>query len=133
MFRKKKKELNKPIDKNTVSYIMTEIYQRGIKPDWWKIDVPQDKDTWQNIIDTMQEHDQYCRGLILLGKQNNITNMQDLLSKSRRQHSKCVGFAIGRPIFWQVAKAWMNDRASDNDIIEQVSKNFTSLLDSFES
>ena len=125
--------LHRSIDKTTVSYIMKKIYERGVKPDWWKIDVPEDADTWQNIIDTMQEYDPYCRGLLLLGKTNSMADMQDLLCQSRRKYRQCVGFAIGRPIFWQVASAWMKDSATDRDVVEQVYRNFSSLLDSCES
>lgn len=117
-------------DNAAVSEIMEAIYQRGVMPDWWKIEVPESPEAWKNIIATMQKHDPYCRGLVLLGKHNSIDAMQRVLEQSSRQYDQCAGFVVGRPVFWQVAEAWMKDRATDGEVVDQVRNNFTRLLES---
>ena len=56
-----------PGDARAVTQIMGEIYQLGVKPDWWKLAAPDDAAGWALLDATIRDNDPWCRGVLLLG------------------------------------------------------------------
>ena len=123
--------LERPVINKTTGNIIEEIYKRGVKPDWWKIDPPEDEVALQHITEIIEKYDPFCKGFLLLGKHHSVSDMNTIIEQNRKISPYCSGFAIGRPIFWEVASAWMKNKANDLDVINQVEKNFNSLLNAW--
>lgn len=106
---------------------LEEIYAAGIKPDWWKL-LPLSSDAeWQRIEDCIQKHDPYCRGVLLLGMEANEDELERGFAAAAR-HPVCKGFAVGRSIFMDAARRWFSGQCSDDAVIAEVAKNYSSLV-----
>ena len=90
---------------------MQRVYNAGVFPDWWKLPAPQKalwSDAWDAIETCIDREDSHCRGVVLLGLAAPKTEIKEAIAKSAKQ-KWCKGFAVGRSIFDEAAKAWLND------------------------
>jgi len=117
----------KPGGAGVIAKAMQEIYDLGIKPDWWKLPPP-DKAGWREIGNTIQRNDPVCRGVLLLG----LEAPEAELAKSfvAAVHEPwCKGFAVGRSIFGDAAAAWFSGKLDDKGVVEQVALRYRRLID----
>ncbi|HEY8012382.1 MAG TPA: 5-dehydro-2-deoxygluconokinase, partial [Dongiaceae bacterium] len=56
-----------PGDARATVEMIRRVYALGIKPDWWKLAPPEDPAGWRLIEDAIAEADPLCRGVVLLG------------------------------------------------------------------
>jgi len=56
-----------PLADDTVARALSEIYDAGIKPDWWKLEPQDNIGAWAAIDAVIETRDPYCRGVVLLG------------------------------------------------------------------
>ena len=99
------------ITATSVSDCMQRVYNAGVFPDWWKLPAPQKalwSDAWDAIETCIDREDPHCRGVVLLGLAAPKTEIKEAIEKSAKQ-KWCKGFAVGRSIFDEAAKAWLND------------------------
>src|SRR3546814_15706239 len=78
----------------------------GIRPDWWKLEPQRDPAAWRHIEAAVREGDPECRGILLLG----LSSLMDELIESFPAAARsplAKGFAVGRQIFYDVARVWM--------------------------
>lgn len=118
----------KEMASSDADYVRTllRFYELGVKPDWWKLPSLQSQ-TWQDIERVINEHDAYCRGVVLLG----LDAPQEVLKKGFEQsaHSKIVkGFAVGRTLFAKPTVAWFQKQIGDDEFVEQVTNNYLRLI-----
>lgn len=102
------------------------IYQRGVRPDWWKLPAP-DAAGWTAISAVIQREAPHCRGVILLG----LDAPAATLIQAFRQSSAfpiCRGFAIGRTIFAQPAQAWFEGKLDDQGFQQHIRQNYRVLV-----
>ena len=116
-----------PKDDFTILESVREIYQSGIKPDWWKLPPPVSNDEWSNLSDVIIENDPYCRGVVLLGLNAPTEELKKGFAIAG-SHNICKGFAVGRSIFQEPAKAWLLNQASDEDTVTAISKNYSEIV-----
>lgn len=110
----------------TIPKILKRFYHLGIKPDWWKLPPLQDK-SWQLIGDILLNHDSHCQGVLLLGLSASMETVKESFAIASK-HEVCKGFAIGRTIFYEPAKRWMQHKISDQELIDSVSNNYIELI-----
>lgn len=115
-------------DQNEQHYatLLTEFYRRGVKPDWWKLPA-QSTESWQRISHIIDENDPDCRGILLLG----LDAPEEQLKASftiAAPHKKIKGFAVGRTIFGEPSKLWLENKYNDRELIEAVKKRYKDLI-----
>jgi len=106
---------------------MVEFYQQDIKPDWWKLPPARTAQGWAEITRVINEHDPYCRGVLMLGLN---APLEDLIADFKLGAAApiCKGFAVGRTLFHDAAEAWFNSKINDDEAIETISRNYQTLL-----
>ena len=118
---------NGPMDKTTVARAMQELYDQGIKPDWWKLEPQADGAAWDEIGKVIDKNDPLCRGIVLLG----LDAPEDELAKgfaavADKPHVK--GFAVGRTIFLEAAEAWLADKMTDVAAVDNMAAKYAALV-----
>ncbi len=116
---------------DTLARALTEIYDAGIKPDWWKLEPQNCEAAWAAIDGVIETRDPYCRGVVMLG----LDAPQDELAAgfaAAKSARSVRGFAVGRTIFGEVARDWLNNKMSDEEAVVEMAKRFGALVEIWE-
>ena len=113
-------------DTSTIPQILERFYHLGIKPDWWKLPALQDK-SWQLASDIILSHDPHCQGVLLLGLSASIGAVKESFAGAAK-YDICKGFTVGRTIFYEPAKQWMQHKISDQELVDSVAGNYIELI-----
>ncbi|MEQ8601463.1 MAG: 5-dehydro-2-deoxygluconokinase [Devosia sp.] len=118
-------------NEDTLARALTEIYDAGIKPDWWKLEPQKSEAAWAAIDGVIETRDPYCRGVVMLG----LDAPQDELAAgfaAAKSARSVKGFAVGRTIFGEVARDWLDNRMSDEEAVAEMAKRFGALVEIWE-
>lgn len=119
-----------PLDDLTVARAIRRLYEIGVRPDWWKLEPASTPATWRNIEAAVVENDPYCRGVVLLGL--SAPEAELLASFEAAAPAKIVkGFAVGRTIFNDVARAWLADEIGDEAAVQQLASRLATLVEAW--
>ncbi len=116
----------------TIATALGELYDHGLKPDWWKLEAQADAAAWEAIDRVIEARDPLCRGIVLLG----LDAPQEALAKgfaAARQSRSVKGFAVGRTIFGDAARSWLTGRVSDEAAVDDMAQRFGALVEIWES
>jgi 5-dehydro-2-deoxygluconokinase len=114
-------------DNQTLAKAMRQIYARGVRPDWWKLQSPPDSAAWQQISTAIEQHDPHCRGVLLLGLEASEASLAQAFRMAAGQRW-CKGFAVGRSLFAKAAEGWFAGALSDEDAITDVAQRYHRLI-----
>ncbi len=118
---------NGPLDRFTIARAMTELYDLGIKPDWWKLEPQADAAAWDEIGKVIDANDPYCRGIVLLGLEAPAEELaKGFRAVAGKVHVK--GFAVGRTIFNAAAQQWLAGNISDEAAVAMMAERFGELV-----
>ena len=115
-----------PVDDMTTADLIERFYERGVYPDWWKLEPLQTQTAWRAVCDTIERHDPHTRGIVILG----LDQPEDALADSFRQAAAfplVKGFAVGRTIFGETARAWFANAIDDQTAIATMANNYQRL------
>lgn len=115
-----------PLDDSTIARALTELYDAGLKPDWWKLEPQASEKAWAQVDAVIANRDPHCRGIVLLGLEAPIDELEKGFRAARRAKS-VKGFAVGRTIFADAAKAWLSGAMDDEAAIAQMAERFEKL------
>jgi 5-dehydro-2-deoxygluconokinase len=117
---------------DTISRVVQRIYDIGIKPDWWKLEPQKSAGAWHQINEAITRNDVYCRGVLVLGLE---APMADLAESFRACAGVAIvkGFAVGRTIHIEPARAWLAGRITDAEAVEQMATRFQDLVAAWEN
>ena len=121
-----------PVDGETAARALSELYDAGLKPDWWKLEPQAEPGAWEAIDEVIETRDPYCRGVVLLG----LEAPQDELARAfaAARGSRTVrGFAVGRTIFAEAAKAWFAGTMTDAEAVTDMAARFRALVEIWEA
>jgi 5-dehydro-2-deoxygluconokinase len=118
------------VDPNTTARAMAQIYALGVRPDWWKLPPSANADAWQAIQDTVAREDPRCRGVVLLGASALEEDLIDAFA-AVAPFEIVKGFAIGRTVFHEVARAWFSGSMSDEDASDAMASKFLTLANAW--
>jgi len=107
---------------------LREIAAAGVLPDWWKLPAPADAAAWRTLAATVAELDPHCRGVLVLGQDAPLADLAPRVAEAAR-HSVCRGFAVGRTIFGDAARAWFAGRIDDVAVVEQIASRYGTLIE----
>ncbi len=116
---------------DTISRALTELYDAGIKPDWWKLEPQASRAAWAAIDQVIETNDPHCRGVVLLGLEASHDALEAGFAAARSSRT-VKGFAVGRTIFAEAAKAWLAGTISDEDAIADMAQRFGALVEVWE-
>ncbi|TCR93102.1 5-dehydro-2-deoxygluconokinase [Rhizobium sp. BK376] len=121
---------NGPLTDDTVSTAMEELYALGIKPDWWKLEPQASAAAWKKIDAVIAKNDPWCRGIVLLGLE---APAEELLKgfEATLAAPSVKGFAVGRTIFADAARAWMSGGMNDEEAIWDMAGRFRHLTEAW--
>jgi 5-dehydro-2-deoxygluconokinase len=107
------------------------LYNLGIYPEWWKLPPPA-RDAWPALDALIAERDPYCRGVVLLGLNAPIGELARGFADAAGSRA-CRGFAVGRSIFGEPARAWLAGAIDDAGLVAGVRTNFEALIDAWKA
>ena len=105
---------------------MKRIYNLGILPEWWKLCSAQPM-PWKQIDALIAERDPYCRGVLLLGLNASFDQLRESFRGAATADS-CRGFAVGRTLFMEPARAWLASEIGDAALIEGAALAFERMI-----
>ncbi len=111
----------------TLVRALTQLYDAGIRPDWWKLPPSTDPAVWRNLGALIDARDPNCQGMLVLGMEASAETLEASFSAAASE-PRCRGFAVGRTIFAEPAAAWFAGRANDADVIEQIARGYRELI-----
>ena len=114
------------VDDETSATLIQHFYDAGVYPDWWKLEPFKTEAAWANAVQAIERNDPNTRGIVVLG----LDAPQEELAASFALAAKqplVKGFAVGRTIFGDAARAWMKGEMSDAEAVTQMADNFRRL------
>ncbi len=120
-----------PLRTDTVAAILQRLYDRGIKPDWWKLEPQRDEAAWHAVGAVIARNDAYCRGIVLLGLEAPESELEAAFAAAARE-PQVKGFAVGRTIFNDAARRWLKGEISDDAAIADMASRFQRLVDAWQ-
>ena len=116
-----------PLGDDTVARVIIRLYAIGMRPDWWKLEGQPGDAAWNAIAAAIRQHDPLCRGIMLLG----LDAPAETLFEAFRAAAACdlvKGFAVGRTIFGEPARAWLGGQIDDRQVVDQMAERFGDLV-----
>jgi 5-dehydro-2-deoxygluconokinase len=117
-----------PLGPETIARAMQELYELGIKPDWWKLEPQASPAAWAAIEQTIARNDPWCRGVLLLGLDAPAEELEAGFAATAATPI-VKGFAVGRTIFMAAAEAWLAGRFDDEAAITDMARRFGALTE----
>ena len=115
-----------PVDDETTATLIQSFYDAGVYPDWWKLEPFKTEAAWVNAVQAITCNDPRTRGIVVLG----LDAAEDELAASFALAAKkplVKGFAVGRTIFGDAARAWLKGEMSDAEAVAQMAERYTRL------
>lgn len=120
-----------PVDELTTARALDELYRHGLKPDWWKLEPQVSAKAWGAIDAAIEGADPYCRGVVMLGLDAPMETLAAAFATARTSRT-VRGFAVGRTIFADAAKAWFAGTMSDDAAVADMAGRFRALVEMWE-
>lgn len=115
-----------PVDDLTTPKLIQQFYDAGVYPDWWKLEPFKTKTAWANAVAAITRNDPRTRGIVVLGLDAPEAELSDSFALAAAQ-PLVKGFAVGRTIFGDAARAWMTGQMSDAEAVAQMAERFDRL------
>ena len=116
---------------DTSARVMHRLYELGIKPDWWKLEPQKSAKAWANITAEIESYDPSCRGIVMLGLDAPAAELMAAF-RIAKAVKRVKGFAVGRTIFADPARAWMAGKIDDATATAQMADRFAQLVAAWE-
>ncbi len=117
---------------DTVSSVVQRLYDLGIKPDWWKLEPLKTPAAWRAVADVIERNDPLCRGIVLLGLEAPEEDLEAAFAIAASE-PMVKGFAVGRTIFNEPARAWLRGSITDEAAIDAMASKFGRLAGAWEA
>ncbi len=117
-----------PVTEGTVATLIRQFYAAGIYPDWWKLEPMAARAGWAMACAAITENDPHTRGIVVLG----LDAPEAALAASfavAAEFPLVKGFAVGRTIFGDTARKWMQGQSSDAEAIAEMAGKYRKLCD----
>jgi 5-dehydro-2-deoxygluconokinase len=115
-----------PTDDQTSAQIIQRFYDLGVYPDWWKLEPFTTAQAWDNACAAITRNDPHTRGVVVLGLDASEVDLAASFALAAKQ-PLVKGFAIGRTIFGDAARAWLQGQMTDAAAIAQMSDRYSRL------
>ena len=117
---------------NLMVRAIEEIQAAGIEPDIWKIEGVDSSDDCARIAEQTRAGGRDGVACVVLGRGANDAKVDHWL-RAGAKVAGYQGFAIGRSIFWDAVKGWLDGSISADDAAATISANYRRFIDVYES
>jgi 5-dehydro-2-deoxygluconokinase len=115
-----------PVTDTTSAEVIQRFYDIGIYPDWWKLEPFATDAAWTNACTAITRNDPHTRGVVVLGLDAEESALAASLALAAR-HDLVKGFAVGRTIFADAARAWLGGQITDAEAVEMMAERYQRL------
>jgi 5-dehydro-2-deoxygluconokinase len=115
-----------PVTDETTAILIRQFYKAGIYPDWWKLEPMASTIAWAKTCAAIEENDRYTYGIVVLGLDAPEVELAASFEVAAA-FDLVKGFAVGRTIFGDVARAWMKGEMEDGAAIAEMAKRYRRL------
>jgi 5-dehydro-2-deoxygluconokinase len=116
------------ITPDTTATLIRQFYAAGVYPDWWKLEPMASHDAWANAVAAIEEFDLHTRGIVVLGLDAPEAELAASFEVAA-SYPLVKGFAVGRTIFGDAARAWMSGDMEDAAAVEMMAARYTRLCE----
>ena len=109
-----------------VAALVRRIYELGVRPDWWMLELPASDAAWSQAVEAVQSNDPWCRGIVVRSGDESEEELAELFTPAAR-HEQVKGFAAGGAICVAVARAWLAGEMSDREAVAGMASRFQRL------
>jgi 5-dehydro-2-deoxygluconokinase len=104
------------------------FYNLGLKPEWWKL-APMEGGSWSALAALIAERDPHCRGAVVLGLNQPLDELVQGFKAAR--HPIVKGFMVGRTIWGDASRAWLQGEIGDDALVAQAAGRFARLVEAW--
>jgi len=115
-----------PVTDSTSAEVIQRFYDIGVFPDWWKLEPFATNAAWTNACAAITQNDPYTRGVVVLGLDAAESALAASLALAAR-HDLVKGFAVGRTIFADAARAWLGGQITDAVAVTMMAERYQRL------
>jgi len=115
-----------PVDERTTAILIQQFYDIGIYPDWWKLEPMKTAEAWANAIAVIEKNDRHTRGIVVLGLDAPEAELEASFEVAAG-FDLVRGFAVGRTIFADSARAWLAGKIADVQAVEEMASRYARL------
>jgi myo-inositol catabolism protein IolC len=109
---------------------MTELQDRGVEPDVWKIEGLDHGEDCLEIVKTAQRNGRKEVGCIILGRGSNEEKVIEWLTIAAKVPG-FIGFAVGRTSFWDPLVALRHAKVTREKAVEEIASKFMKWIQIF--
>ena len=117
-----------PVDDTTSATLIQSFYDAGVYPDWWKLEPFKTEAAWANAVHAIERNDSRTRGIVVLGLDAPEADLAASFALAATQ-PLVKGFAVGRTIFGDAARAWLRGEMADDAAVAQMAERYTRLCE----
>lgn len=115
-----------PVADETTATLIAQFYAAGIYPDWWKLEPMATRAGWASACAAIERHDRHTRGIVVLGLDAPEAELAASFGVAAG-FDLVKGFAVGRTIFADVARAWMAGAMADAEAVAEMAARYARL------
>jgi 5-dehydro-2-deoxygluconokinase len=115
-----------PVTDTTSAEVIQRFYDLGIHPDWWKLEPMKTDAAWANACAAITRNDPHTRGIVVLGLEAPAEELAASFAVAAR-HDLVKGFAVGRTIFAEAARAWLGGTMTDEEAVADMAARYEGL------
>ncbi|MES2967258.1 MAG: 5-dehydro-2-deoxygluconokinase [Pseudomonadota bacterium] len=115
-----------PVNDQTSAQVIQRFYDLGVFPDWWKLEPFATDSAYQAACAAITRNDPHTRGVVVLGLDAAEPDLAASLAIAAR-HDLVKGFAVGRTIFADAARAWLAGSMTDADAVTIMAEKYSRL------
>jgi 5-dehydro-2-deoxygluconokinase len=115
-----------PVTDATSAEIIQRFYDLGVYPDWWKLEPMKSDAGWANACAAISRNDPHTRGIVVLGLEAPAEDLAASFAVAAR-HDLVKGFAVGRTIFADAARAWLGGAITDAEAVDDMATRYDRL------
>jgi 5-dehydro-2-deoxygluconokinase len=117
-----------PVDDATNATLIEQFYAAGVYPDWWKLEPLKTAAAWESAIAAIERRDPRTRGIVVLGLDAPETELAASFEVAAA-FDLVRGFAVGRTIFGDAARAWMRGETDDAAAVAEMARRYARLCE----
>lgn len=115
-----------PVDDETSAILIQSFYDAEVFPDWWKLEPFKTEAAWRNAVEAIERNDPRTRGIVVLGLDAPEAELAASFALAAKQ-PLVKGFAVGRTIFGDAARAWLKGDMADDAAVTQMAERYIRL------
>lgn len=109
--------------------MINEIYEAGVFPTVWKIEGSDVIEFYNDAVNAIKQHDADAR-IVVLGRNETVETVSKWIATGA-QNDYVIGFAVGRTVFLDAIKKYLNKEISKDEAIKKIGNNFYTIYKAF--